>query len=41
VYEKADSARPSSRKMITLRKENAIVEPDGIFCWKTFADYAT
>jgi hypothetical protein len=41
VYEKADSARPSSRKMIILRKGKAIVEPDGIFCWKAFADYVT
>jgi hypothetical protein len=41
VYEKADSARPSSRKMIILRKGKAIVEPDGIFCWKALADYVT
>jgi hypothetical protein len=34
VYEKADSARPSSRKMIILRKGKAIVEPDGIFAGK-------
>jgi hypothetical protein len=41
VYEKADSVRPSSRKMIIFRKGKAIVEPDGIFCWKAFADYVT
>jgi hypothetical protein len=48
AYEKADSARSSSRKMIILRKGKAIVEPDFFTqyvksirqIWKAFADYS-
>jgi hypothetical protein len=41
VYEKADGACTSSRKMTILSHRKAKAEPDGIFRQKPLEDYVT